>query len=65
MLVTAMTVKWQNSIEIDVLKSYIEKIVCPEYTEYCDDFGTNSDGYSSEWSISECEESEKDEEIDG
>ena len=48
MLVTTMTVKWQNSKEMDVLKSCIEKIACPENTEYCDDFGTYSEGYSSQ-----------------
>ena len=36
-IIITVIAKWQNSKGMDVLKSYVEKVVYPENTEYCDD----------------------------
>ena len=60
-----MTVEWQNSKGMDVLKSYVEKIAYPENTEYYDDSSQMLTDILDNDQSSESEESESDEEIDG
>ena len=64
-IIITMTAKWQNSKEMDVLISYVEKVAYPENTEYCDDSSQIlKDNLDNDQSC-ESEESESDEEIDG